>query len=312
MNCLSKPLVLVLTGAMLHIGAVAAPDVAALTFINGLPFVDVKVGATTARMMIDSGGALGISLPQATVRASGSVTLLGSTTRFSDLHGKVFEVQNLLARQVVIGSTQLKPVEGRIHTQWGGAPEGPEAELTKARQAGAIGLAAFGGRPLMFDYALGRLVIYASGEGPQAGHAGWHALRLEYGKEGPNITLRVNGKPLKFVLDTGASVNLVNTDVVTERTTAAQCRDGNAGSAACDPRTLSDVKDLTGRSLAPFQAERAKLNGAPFDGILGAPFFHQHRVLIDLAAHRLLIAAPTVAPVAAPTGVGRIEPPATR
>jgi len=31
------------------------------------------------------------------------------------------------------------------------------------------------------------------------------------------------------------------------------------------------------------------LNGAPFDGILGAPFFQSYKVLFDLAADRLLI-----------------------
>lgn len=282
MKHLRQHLSVFLAGAALHLSAAAAPDTVDLSFINGLPFTTVKIGATTSRMMIDSGGALGLSIPESTVKQSGSVTLLDTRTKFSDVHGMVFEVSNLVARQVVVGKTELGPVEGRLHTQWGGgATEGPEAELTRARQAGAIGLAAFGERPVLFDYSRGRMVIYAPGEGPQAAKDGWEALPLAYGKEGPNVSLRVNGKPHRFVLDTGFPVNVVDA----ERVPAPACK-------GCDPRQLGKLWDETGRSFGNLMAERISLNGAPFDGILGAPFFRAHRVLIDVAGGRLLIAAP--------------------
>lgn len=279
-----------LMGALLHLHAAAAADVAALTFINGLPFTTIKIGAATTRLMIDSGGALGISIPQTTVSESGSVTLLDSKSKFRDIHGDVFEVQNLVANQVVIGSTPIGPIQGHIHTEWGGAPEGPEAALTKARKAGAIGLGAFGARPLLFDYAQARLVIYAPGEGPAAGHPGWRTLRLAYGKEGPSVTLRIDGKPLKFVLDTGTSVNLVDAAMLAP--SAPACSDADAAREACDPRLLRDVRDESGQPMEAFQAERMNFSGAPFAGILGAPFFARRRVLIDLAGQRLLLASP--------------------
>lgn len=273
-----KRMTLFLAAALLHLTATAAPDSAALTFVNGLPFTTVKIGATASSMMIDSGGDLGLSIPEATAKGAGSVTMLETTTKFRDLQGKVFEVPNLLARQVVVGATELGPVEGRLHTQWGGAAEGLEAELTRARKAGAIGLAAFGDRPVLFDYAAGRMVIFAAGAGPQAGKDGWQALPLAYGKEGPNVRLLVGGAPRKFVLDTGAQVNLVDAGKVP----APSC-------AGCDPRQLGEMRDETGRSFGALTAQRINLNGAPFDGILGAPFFQAHRVLIDLAGRRLLV-----------------------
>lgn len=268
----------------------AAPDIVPLTFVNNLPFVAVAVGAAPVRLMIDSGGALGLSIPQATVAQAGSVTLLDHKTRFSDLGGKVFEVQDIVADHVVVGATQLGKINGRIHTQWGGAPEGPEAELTKARQAGAIGLEAFGERPLMFDYRHRTLSIFAPGEGPQAGQPGWQTLRLDYGKEGPNVTLLVGGKPLKFVLDTGAQVNLVNPAALAPASTATSCEAPASRGQDCDPRLLPDVRDASGTPMGAMKAERVKLGGAPFDGLLGAPFFADRRVIIDLSAHRLLIA----------------------
>lgn len=280
---------ILLAAAVLH-GAARAADVVPITFVNQLPFVTVTVGATTSRLMIDSGGPLGMSIPETTASKAGTVTLLDQKSKFRDLQGQVYEVRNLIANQVVVGATRLGPVEGRVHVQWGGAPEGPDAELTRARQAGAIGLAAFGKRPVMFDYRLGTLTLYEQSEGPQAGRQGWQELPLEYGKEGPRITLTVNGKPLRFVLDTGAQVNLVNTQSLGPVGATSPCQEKPAENRHCDPRALGQVQDSHGRSLGPLAAERIALSGAPFDGILGAPFFQRYRVLFDLSARRLLIA----------------------
>lgn len=273
-------------GTILHVVAGAA-DTVPITLINNIPFTKVQVGAASASLMIDSGGSLGISIPEATAKESGSVRLLDSTSKFRDLHGQVYEVRKLVARDVVVGSTRLDPVEGRLHVQWGGAPEGPDAELTKARQAGAIGLGAFGSRSVMFDYRLGTMSIFGPGEQPQVDRQGWQSLPLEYGKAGPSVTLLVNGKPLKFVLDTGTPVNLINADSL-----AVECRKSVSEARDCDPRALGQVRNVDGRSLGELKAERAKLNGAPFDGMLGAPFFDEHRVLFDLSGHRLFIAPP--------------------
>ena len=277
-----------LAGAILHL-TVSAADVVPLTFVNGLPFAAVKIGAVASQLMIDSGGSLSISIPEKTIKESGAIKLLEQKTKFRDLKGQVYEVQNFVADQVSLGATKLGPVNGQVHVQWGGAPEGPEAELTKARQAGAIGLTAFGKRPVMFDYQLATLSVYEPGERPQAGQQGWQALRLESGKIGPNVTLIVNGKPLKFVLDTGAQMNLVNSKSLAPVAAKSSCQPGPTGANNCDPRELGTVQDSSGQSLGTLRAERIDLNGAPFDGILGAPFFQSHKVLFDLAADRLLI-----------------------
>jgi hypothetical protein len=277
-----------LAGAFLHFAASAA-DVVPLTFVNGLPFATVKIGAVASRLMIDTGGSLSVSIPEQTIKESGAIRLLEQKTKFRDLQGQVHEVQNFVADQVTLGATKLGPINGQVHVQWGGAPEGPEAELTNARQTGAIGLAAFGKRPVMFDYQLATLSLYELGERPQAGQQGWQALRLESGKIGPNVTLIVNGKPLKFVLDTGAQVNLVNNKSLVPVAAESFCQPAPKGADNCDPRDLGAVHDSNGQSLRNLKAERIDLNGAPFDGILGAPFFQSHKVLFDLAADRLLI-----------------------
>jgi len=277
-----------LLGALLHLQAAAAPDVVALTISDGLPVATVKIGAATTRLIIASGDAPGISIPQTIVRASGSVTLLDTKTSFRDIHGIAYELQHLVANRVVIGSTPLEPIQGRLQAEWRAVPEGFDAGPTKARPTGTIGLAAFGERSLMFDYAQAQLSIYAPGEGPKAGDQGWQALRLGYDQEGPSVRLRVNGKTLRFVLDTGATINLVDADAVS--LSDVPCPPAEAARFACGPDVLRDVRDESGRPVEAFRAERMSFKGVPFDGILGAPFFQRHRILIDLTGRRLLIA----------------------
>lgn len=266
--------------------AAPAPDSIPLEFIDGLPFVDVAIGATHARLLFDSGGPLGISIPSSTIAAAGSVTVLEHKSKFKDLQGRLYEVPDVLAARVVVGHTALADVPGREHVQWGGAGAGADTPLTRARTAGAIGASAFGNLPLLFDYRRGTLAIYAAGAGPRAGDAGWQALALDYGKEGPSVRLRVGDRLLRFVVDTGSQVDLVDP----ARLPAAPCSIVGAAVAACDPRTAPDVRSEDGQALGPMTFERIALHGAPFDGVLGTPFFAHHRVLLDVAAHRLLVA----------------------
>ncbi|MDN4036090.1 hypothetical protein [Massilia sp. YIM B02443] len=100
----------------------------------------------------------------------------------------------------------------------------------------------------------------------------------------------MNGKPLRFVLDTGAQINLVNASSLAAVATETACQAAPAESQPCDPGELGTVQDGNGRSLGKLTAQRIDLHGAPFDGILGAPFFQSHTVLFDLAGNRLLIA----------------------
>lgn len=296
-------LALLAGGAIAQSAPSAAPDIVPLRFVDGLPFVQVAVGAARGEMMFDSGGGFGISLPSATIDAAGSVTMLDETSRFSDLLGQVHEVQKLVARRVTVGRTALEPVRGRVHVNWGGAPEGPDAQLTRARNGGAIDLLAFGERALMVDYARRTLTLYAPGRYPLADRdaraAGWQVLRLEHGKIGPYVTLRLGGKPLKLVLDTGAPLNFVNPGSLAG--TPGRCDDA---SGVPDPCVLPDVRADDGAALGAMRARRMALDGAPFDGLLGAPFFAARRVLFDPAAQRLLIAP------AEPTGAAQPVAPA--
>ncbi|MGW8394950.1 hypothetical protein [Pseudoduganella sp. HUAS MS19] len=249
-----------------------AADVVPLEFVNGIPFLNVSVGATSSRMMFDSGGRLGISVAAETIAKAGSVQLLDERKKFKDLYGNSYETPRLIVQRVVVGSTMLAPVQGQVHVQWGGAPEGPEAELTKARAGGAIGLEAFANFPLMFDYKQRTMSILDASEVVELRQPKWRALDLKYGSEGPLVMLAVDGKQLKFVLDTGAQMNIIKFG------------------AACNTTQACELRDMSGALNLSMKIQRVKLDGAPFDGILGAPFFRSHRVVFDVKGGKLYVA----------------------
>lgn len=251
-------------------------DTIPLEFVSGIPFVQVTVGAAPPeRMMFDSGGMIGISLPQSTIARAGSVKVLDEKHRFSDLQGQVHEVPKLVAQDIVLGKTRLPTVNGQVDTHWGG--ENNDVKLAEALQGGVIGLEPFVSSPLMFDYKRRTMSIYAAGQDSNADWKKWRSLPLGYGEEGPYVMLRVAGKLKKFVLDTGAQVNLLDEGKF-------NC------SKKCPRPRLPNLADAGGNALAKQDAERIDLTGAPFDAILGAPFFRSYRIVFDLAGGRLHLA----------------------
>lgn len=252
-------------------------DTIPLEFVGGIPFIQVTVGAAPPeRMMFDSGGMIGISVPQSTIARSGSVKVLDEKERFADLQGQVHEVSKLVAQDVVVGKTRFAAIDGRVDTHWGG--ESDDAKLAEALQGGVIGLEPFVTRPLMFDYRRRTMSIYAAGQDSTADWKKWHSLPLSYDQDGPHVTIRVAGKPRKFVLDTGAQVNLID---------AAKFK----CTSKCPRPRLASLADAGGKPLLKQDAESIDLTGAPFDGILGAPFFRSYRVVFDVAGGKLHIAA---------------------
>lgn len=265
-----------------------AADQSSLTFVNDIPFVGVVVGMAKSNMMIDSGGSLLISIPQSTITESKSVDLLEEKNKFRDISGKEYSVQKLVARDVVVGSTKLEPIAGQVHVQWGGAPEGPNAPLTIARKSGALGIGAFGNRKVLLDYHKKVISVYEPSEFLELSLKSWIKIPMEYGNIGPNVTLNVSGKQRKLILDTGAQLNLVNADTFG---LSDQCSPSENDSVKCDVNSVGTVSDAAGNQFGELSALRIDLKNAPFDGILGAPFFREYRVIFDVAGKHIYISA---------------------
>lgn len=268
-----------------------APTLATLSFVRGIPFVPVTVGAVKTELMFDSGGRLGITLPDDLIKRSGSVRVLEHKSKHGDAAGHVYEVADIVADEVSVAGVPLaKPVAGSVHYSWGlnvssgnaGAPD----DLSRKQANGTIGLQAFENQALLFDYAHQQLGIYPPGQLPDLAAAGWESLDLKYDNEGPSIVLKSAEKPLQFVLDTGGNASLIKPSSINY---SHRCSHGASESAYCGSKQMKDLKTLGGKRFGQQKFELVEMKGVSFDGILGADFFSRYLVIFDLAHHKLWI-----------------------
>jgi len=266
------------------------PRLTPLNFLRGIPFIAVTVGAVETELMFDSGGKLGLTLPDDIIQRSGSVKVLAHKSKFGDAAGNVYEVADLLADKVYVAGVSLStPIAGRAHYSWGlnissGDAEAPD-DLTRKQLNGAIGLEAFDGRALLFDYAHRQLGIYQPGQLPDLSASGWQVFDLKYDNEGPQITLNSAGKSLHFILDTGANLSTLKPSAINDADACSK----TAELSYCGARELTDLQALGGQRLAAQKFVMVEMKEVTFDGILGGDFFSKYLVLFDLAHRKLWI-----------------------
>ena len=269
-------------------------SVVPLTFVQKIPFVRVAIGSTEAELMFDSGGKLGITLPMDVIKRAGSVKILDHKSKHGDAAGNVYEVPDILASEVSVGGVQLaSSIMGSVHYEWGldvssGVSHEPD-ELKSKRANGSIGLEAFNGKPLLFDYAHRELKIYRTGDLPNVSDPGWRALALEYGPQGPQVILTIGGRPQKFILDTGANTSLLMPSALDAARFPDICKNMPKGSNYCGHMDFTGVMNQAGDDIGDLAVELIEMKGVPFDGLLGADFFQSHLVLFDITNRRLWI-----------------------
>jgi hypothetical protein len=273
----------------------ASPVVVPLGFIKGIPFVKVVVGSTASELMFDSGGQLGLTLPRGVIEHAGTVKMLGHRSKHGDAAGNVYEVEDILAADVSVGGVRLPPVKGTEHFHWGLESSSGDAglpdELNNAREKGMIGVDAFAGRPLLFDYARRELTIYEAGDMPDVKAPGWQSLVLEYGRQGPQVILVFGGKRTRLVLDTGAMASILTPDALDAAAFPDLCKNMPEGGNYCGRMDFPDVHGEDGGRIGALAVELVRMTGVPFDGLLGADFFASHLVFIDIANHRVWLKA---------------------
>lgn len=271
----------------------AEPSTQALEFVQNLPFLNVKVGNANTRLMFDSGGQLGVTLSKDVITAAGNVKLLDHTSKHGDAAGHVFEVRDILAEQIEVGGVVLKDVPGNEHYKWGleasSDGSGPPKELVDAQRNGTIGLAAFGEHALMFDYASKSLTIFDVDPQTTLDPKQWWVLPLSFDKRGPLVNMRMGSQSLTLALDTGASANILMPAVLGSKRYQAACKHKPKGGNYCGHLDVKDFATPDGVSFGTLGMELVELKGVPFDGLLGAGFFGQHKIIFDVAHGHLWV-----------------------
>lgn len=261
-----------------------AKEVVAVRFIDSVPVIDVRLSDVTASLFLDTGGQLGISVPERLVSQKTGIRRTGSHFKSMDAAGHLFEVEAVVAPSVRIGEMELGPVKGQIHYDWGlnvgrGAP--PDV-----LNNGALGLAAFYPRNLLFDFANGSLTVFDDGESFEHElEAGWKAVPFAYDARGIVVTFSSDGAAASFSLDSPANATVVRLDAKIFERIGLPC-DRRAVHDMCGLTTLRNVRAGAMR-LADLPVAVVRMGPVPFDGLLGVDFFRKYKIFVDFGSHTL-------------------------
>jgi hypothetical protein len=97
----------------------SAAEAIPVRMIDGLPVVEVQLGAIKADFLLDTGGQLAITVPPPLINSATGVRLGTDQRKMGDAAGNVFMVQSLVATSVRLGSAELGPVDGLVNYKWG-------------------------------------------------------------------------------------------------------------------------------------------------------------------------------------------------
>ena len=264
----------------------SAAETIPVRFIDGLPVVEVRLGAIKADFLLDTGGQLAITVPPPLINAATGVSLGTQQRKMGDAAGNVFMVQSLVTTSVKLGSVELGPVDGLVNYKWGlkiGAGDAPEVT-----NKGVIGLGALSSRNILLDLRAGRLALFDRSGQDRPDLTGWRKAPFTYDKAGIVMQITVNGKAAAMSLDTAATTSVVSKDAALFAATASPCRGQPPATQFCGMKEFKQVRAGDG-VIGSLTAAVVELKGVPFDGLLGVDFFRKRKVFIDFDAKTLFV-----------------------
>lgn len=264
----------------------SAAETIPVRLIDGLPVVEVRLGAIKADFLLDTGGQLAITVPPPLINAATGVSLGTEQRKMGDAAGNVFMVQSLVATSVKLGSVELGPVDGLVNYKWGlkiGAGDAPEVT-----NKGVLGLGALSSRNLLLDLGAGRLSLFDRRGQDRPDMAGWRQIPFTYDKAGVVMQVRVNGATGTMSLDTAATTSVISKGAALLAATASPCRGQPPATQFCGMKEFKQVRAGDG-VIGSIIAAVVELKGVPFDGLLGIDFFLKRKVFIDFDAKTLFV-----------------------
>lgn len=266
-------------------GAIAAEAIP-VRMIEGLPVIEVQLGAIKADFLLDTGGQLAITVPPPLINSATGIMLGTDQRKMGDAAGNVFMVQSLVATSVKLGSVELGPVDGLVNYKWGlkiGAGDAPEVT-----NKGVLGMGALSSRNVLLDLGGGRIVLFERGGQDRPDLTGWRQIPFTYDKAGVVMQVSVNGATAAMSLDTAATTSVVSKGAALFASTASPCRGQPPSTQFCGMKTFKQIRAGDGE-IGSLTAAVVELKGVPFDGLLGIDFFLKRQVFIDFNTKTLFV-----------------------
>jgi hypothetical protein len=242
------------------------PEVLPLSFCCGLPEVEIAIGERRVRLMIDSGAEAAIALGARLLSLPGVAVATGEPVRFGDATGQRFEGRRFSVDHVRLGQLSFSDVNGVEHVF--------SEDFAPPNRNGFLGRSLLRPYRLLFDYARAALTLFSGPKHPdEIALEALPSTILEPGGGDWTILGELDGVAARFLIDTGSTHSL-------ERVSGAPLR-----GASSRRRTL-ESGDIVLENLEFIEVD---LQGPPADAILGASFFENRRVLVDVGGQRLRV-----------------------
>ena len=264
---------------------VAAP--AAFTFERNLIFFEASVNGESGNFILDTGAPTLVVNNRGRTDGGGNYTGYGSggTVTCTDYRVEDFRMTGRTVRNYWAIGLDLRGMEDR----------------TGRVIDGMVGYDLLNDGELRIDYAARSFRLLPSSRKPlHDSREPLAVLKFSLVDHLPVIRLRINGKRYNFAIDTGAGVNLVDDDLITELPLSLTADQMNI--QGLDGQALTvDLYTLLLMQLPPSGTEPAPVdfvatelqhlqeNGQQIAGILGSAFLSRYTVGIDYRRRRIYL-----------------------
>lgn len=216
------------------------------------PYVDLEVNGKRVAVLFDLGAGATVWLESAAAQAAGA-RYTGDSSAYTDAFGVEHRCRGYVLDACRAGEFVFRDVEGR----------------ERAEEPNLLGWRLLWPFRVLVDYP-GRRIVLAKGHALPPGVHPETWARVPFRLTGSGLVTDViaDGRTLEFVWDTGASRSIL--------------KPGRG-----EPHAKSF--QLAGHEFGPQEFTVLDIAEPPGDGLVGHPFFEQHRVLIDWEAGVLAI-----------------------
>jgi len=248
---------------------------------SGLPMIEMDLDGKPERVYLDTGTRF-IHLPRETAgRIAGLRTSTGGG-RAIDLGGATRKEEAFAIPAPILGGRRVPgEIEGRYLTKWGVGRS--EFELP------VLGLDLLIRGEFLLDFPNGRLVVWDFGTPAPVPFTVDASSPLEIRPEGVILSVPIDGRDRRFVVDSGASLSFVKRSVTFE----------NDEIRPCPPEMLDGKCEIVehavsfGTAGVRLRMIRMDLPDAfPADGVVGGDLLRSCAIHVDARSKRLNLSCP--------------------
>ena len=255
------------------------------------PVVYLPIEGISVPLIVDTGAEdLGLSLDKEIIKKLKDARSDG-VSKFSDLSGASYTTNKYTIKYLMIGSVLYQDLSIAEHVKWGVFHESGPETIDDHKIMGVIGLKFLKQHPVIMDYEKMKFVILENNNtihSDEYDHRFWRKFFFK-NDSGMQLSAGISDNiHLTFILDSGASNNIIKSNFATGQVIRDDCNPDNLKQELCR-YIYSNKLSIENSNFGDATFYLYDFNGIQADGILGFPFFQNKIMLFDLARNFFLV-----------------------